>query len=331
VQALQQASRAAREGVRLQDEEDRQRAAELAAEQERLRQEILDLARRIQERPDPRSRPNLSRAESEARAAQNSLEQGDPSQAEQEESEVERELRQAKSELREEEEMYQRLRAEEQLFRTAEETAAMLEAHREQMKELAELDAERAGAPQPSRAQKIRLRGIARKEGALSLRAGELAQAIEAEGTAVAAGLLANVASDLERLSRDLVEEGDFQSGPRVQGIQRDVEDALLWLLDALRAEQVRRQNESQQQQDERPPLIPDTAELKLLRRMEMNLREAVESLRLQVEQSGGDQDDLSPSVLRDLERLAGRHAALTEYFIGLRSKVGIPAPEGED
>ena len=336
IESLQAAGRAAREGVRLRTEPERKRAEELAAEQERLRQEILDLARRIKQREEPRSRPDLSRAEAQASAAKGSLEQGDPAQAQAQESEVERELRQAKSELQEEEEQYQRLRAEEQLFRIAEDTAALLEAHRVQMKELAELDAERAGSESPSRSQKMRLRRIAREEGVLGTRAEELAAAIEKEGTKVAAGLLAGAASDLARLAKDLGEEGDYQTGERVQGLQRDVEQALLWLLDALRAEQVRRQNErkdpsGQQQQDQgEPPLIPDSTELKLLRRMEIELRESLDGLRALHPELAGEVE-LDPDVLRDLARLAGRHERLTELFKDLRARVGIPPPESAE
>src|SRR6185503_9163414 len=116
-------------------------------------------------------------------------------------------------------------------------------AHRVQMKELSEVAQERAGAAEPSRAQKLRLRRIAREEGTLGTRAEELATAVAKEGTKVAAGLLANVASDLARLAQDLAEEGDYQTGERVQGLQKDVEEALVWLLEALRAEQARRQN----------------------------------------------------------------------------------------
>lgn len=332
IQALQQAAKAAREGVRLDSEEERKQAEELAAEQERVRQEILDLARRIKERQDPRSRPDLTRAESEARKAQSSLQQGDPAGAEEQEAEVERELRQAKSELSEEEEQYQRLRAEEQLFRTAEEIVALLEAHRVQMKELGEVDAERKGADEPSRAQKMRLRRIAREEGLLGTRAEELAGAIEAEGTQVAAGLLRNAASDLARLSRDLAEEGSYQTGSRVQGLQRDVEDSLLWLLDALRAEQSRRQSEGQQggqQQDGRPPLIPDTAELKLLLRMELDLGEALDALH--ADQASSESSAPDPALLRDLARLAGRHERLTKYFRDLGKRVGIPPLESAE
>ena len=307
----------------------------LAEEQARVREEILDLARRIQERKDPRSRPDLAQADSQARAAENSLQQGDPSSAEQQETEVERELRQAKRELEEEEQQYQRLRAEEQLFRIAEETAALLEAHKKQMHELLDVDRERAGAAAPSRAQKMRLRNIAREEGTLGTRAEELAKAIEEEGTKVAAGLMSNAASDLARLKLELSEEGDYQTGERVQGLQRDVEEAFLWLLDALRAEQQRRQNDSknqnqnqsggQNQNQGRQPLIPDSTELKLLWRMEQELRESVDALRLQHPDAG---EEPSAALLRDLTHLAARHERLTALFRDLRGRVGIPAPE---
>jgi hypothetical protein len=212
-----------------------------------------------------------------------------------------------------------------------------LEAHRAQMTALREVDQERAGAAQPSRSQKLRLRQIAREEGALGTRAEELAKAIEAEGTRVAAGLLSNAAADLARLARDLGEEGDFQTGARVQGLQRDVEDALLWLLDALRAEQSRRANERQEQgqqgrpQDQgKPPLVPDSTELKLLKRMEVELRESLEGLRILHPElaDGGEPDEM---VLQDLTRLAARHERLTELFSDLRARVGIEPPESAE
>jgi hypothetical protein len=260
------------------------------------------------------------------------LNQGDPSEAEQQEEEAERELRQARSELQDEEEQYQRLRAEEQLFRIAEETATLLESHRAQMTALREVDQERAGAEEPSRAQKLRLRRIGREEASLGTRAQELAAAIEAEGTKVAAGLLANVASDLARIARDVSEEGDYQTGERVQGLQRDVEEELLWLIDALRAEQSRRSSQNKPgqpspQDQGRPPLIPDSSELKLLRRMELDLQQAVDQLRL-LHPELGEGTDADPSLLEDVARLAARHERLTELFRDLRARVGIEPPE---
>ncbi|MEQ1894325.1 MAG: hypothetical protein ABL998_17435, partial [Planctomycetota bacterium] len=336
LEKLAEAGRAAQEGVRVESEADRQRAEELRAEQERVRKEILDLARRIQERETPRSRPDLARAGSQAQEAEQALEQGDPAQAEQSEEEVERELRQAKSELAEEEEQYQRLRAEEQLFRIAEETATLLEAHRAEMVAVREIDQERAGAEKPTRAQKLRLSGIARKESALGTRAEELARSIEAEGTKVAAGLLANAAADLARIATDLVDEGDYDTGPRVQGLQTDVEEALALLLETLRSEQTRRQNEQKEQQkkeqqdgqkpDGKQPLVPDSTELKLLRRMENDVSESVHALRELYPEIDAE-GEYPPELLRELTRLAARHERLTELFRDLRARVGVEAP----
>jgi hypothetical protein len=152
----------------------------------------------------------------------------------------------------------------------------------------------------------------------------------------VAAGLLAGADSDLARLSKDLGEEGDYQTGERVQGLQRDVEQALLWLLDALRAEQARRQNDRQknpggQQQDQgEPPLIPDSTELKLLKRMEEELRQSLDALRA-LHPELANQEELTPDVLRDIARLAGRHERLTELFKDLRGRVGIPPSESAE
>ncbi len=179
------------------------------------------------------------------------------------------------------------------------------------------------------------MRGIAREEESLASRAAEIADAIGKEGADVAGRLLSNVSSDLGRIARDISAEGDYQTGERVQGLQRDVEEALLWLLDALRAEQARRQNEAgdqktpgQQAQDQRQTLIPDSAELKLLRRMEIDLQQSVEQMMRLYPELGEDAEvELDPLLLSDVARLAARHQQITELFQSLRERVGIPAP----
>lgn len=338
-EALSQLSKArsgAEEGVRPRSEEDLARAEELARQQEEIREQILDLARRVDERKNARPTPGMDRASEAAQKAEQSLREGDLSAAEQEEETVEQELRNTRDRLREEEEQYQKLRQEEQLFRIAEEVAGLIEGHRTQITELAEIHAARSPGQPPSRAQKLRLRRVAREEAALGARAGELADAIEEEQALVSATLMRTVESDLVRISRDMGEEGDYQTGDRTRALQRDVEDSLVTLHEALRQEQQRRRSESQQdqqQQDQqegqnRPGLIPDTAELKLLARMETNIQVEVEELlRLYPELETMDVDEL---VLDDITRIATKHEALTELFKKMRERIGVPAPPEE-
>jgi len=204
---------------------------------------------------------------------------------------------------------------------------------------LASLIRQRQADRDPSRSQKLRLRRIGREEEALAGRSEEIATAIEAEGALVSGQLMANVASDLRRVARDISEEGDYRTGERTQALQRDVEEALIWMLEALRQEQARRQNESQDQQrqqqgepqpgqgENKPGLIPDTAEIKLLRRMEIDLQESVDQL-IRLNPELAEADEVDERVLREITRLATRHEKITELFSAMRERLGIEAPE---
>jgi len=74
---------------------------------------------------------------------------------------------------------------------------------------------------------------------------------------------------------------------------------------------------------------VPDSAELKLLRRMEIEVQEQLTSLlELHPELRTGTPD---PLVLEDVMRLAGRHERLSQLFEGFRARLGLPPPgEGE-
>ncbi len=339
MQELREALSSANEGVAPESAEDRAQAEELAREQEEIREELLDLARRIRERENASPMPDLERANDAAEEAKESLEQGQLSQAEQKEREVEQELKQIKSKLEEEEDQYQKLRDEEKLFRIAEETQALIEAHREQMQELIELDALRQAGSPPSRAQKLRLRRISREEESLGHRALEMSTAIVEEGALVAGQLFANAADDLDRIATALSDAGDYETGARTQALQRDVDEAFVWMLDALQEEQARRQEEDKkkEEQGEQPPqegenkdsLIPDTAELKLLRRMEISLQDDVLLiLQLNPDLADTPPEDVDRHILRDISRLALRHERITENFSAMRRRIGIPEPE---
>src|SRR5262249_42719449 len=121
VDELRSAAEAAAGGTQLTRPSDRQQAQDLSREQSQIKDELLRRPELNKRRGAPRPSPSLDRAGDSARSAQGSLEEGDLDQAERGEQEAERNMRQAMKELSDEEEQYQRLRAEELLFRIAEE------------------------------------------------------------------------------------------------------------------------------------------------------------------------------------------------------------------
>ena len=99
--------------------------------------------------------------------------------------------------------------------------------------------------------------------------------------------------------------------------------------------EQARRQSEEQQQQQQEgenqdaEQLVPDATELKLLRRMELEIQAQVKQmLRLYPELQSPDVD---PLILDEVTRLALRHERVTELFQALRERIQIPAPQPVD
>lgn len=336
IEALGEAQRAARSGVRPDDAEGEERARELAREQERIREEILELAARDPEKKNPEALTALEGAREAAERARDELDGGRLEPAERSEEEVQRELDRARRELEEEEEQYERLRQEELLFRIAEEMKSALEAHRGQMRATTELAAELEDSERPSRSQRLRMRRIAREEETVAERTGEIAKALEDEGSAVFAEVLRFVETDLRDVVDELSDDGDGGATERVQALQRDVEERLEWLEEALREEQRRREQESQQQQQEpqqeqRPSenrLVQDSAELKLLRRMEVELQDEIDRLLLLYpELADLDPEDVNPLVLDQVMRVAVRHERTTELFTVFRRRLGVPDP----
>ena len=285
-----------------------------------------------------RERRRLSGAQEAAEQAASELQQGNLQQAEESEREVEQELRQTRDRLEEEEEQYQELRQEELLFQIAEEVDQMLTTHREQMTATREAHLGRAGAARVDRRTRVKLRAIAREEEALGLRAEEIAEKLEEEGVMVFHEIVRNVESDLVRVARDMGETGGYQSGDRVQALQEDVENSLEWLEEALKDEMQRREQEQEEQeqqdqgdQQQSPtPLVPDVAELKLLRRMEVDLLEQLDQIRdLHPELADPDHEP-DPLLMEELSRLAYKHRRVAELFREFRRRLGVPEPVGD-
>ncbi len=336
LQALRRAQEAVSGGVQPATPEQLERAEELASEQAEIERELLELARLDRDRRKASLQGSLDRAAEAATRAKQSLGEGELDQSVGEEQEVQRQLARAEEELSEEEQQYQRLRQEELLFRIAEEMTALIEGHRSAMQAVREVEAARAPSERPSRAERLRLRRIGGDEAGLSGRAGEIAQAIEEEASLVFAHVLRESERDLARIAELLDEKGGWQSGERVQTLQEDVEESFEWVLEALKAEQRRRQEEERDpqpggQQGEQPPsknrLVPDSAELKLLRRMEVETLERLDRLvRLnpEISEQGAE---VEPGLADDVLRLAERHERTTRLFEAFRRRLGLPDP----
>jgi hypothetical protein len=336
LEELQKAAEAARSGTALEKPEDKDRAKELAEEQAKIKQQLLELAQRNQKRDAAQPNQNLDKAGESAQSAQQSLSQGDLGEAQSSEEETEKRMRQAMKELGQEEEQYQKLRQEELLFKIAEQVKSLIEEHQQQMKATLEVDAGRKPGETANHTQRLRLRKIAKAEEALGNRAGEISKAILAEESVVFAEVLDQADHDLKRLGHDMGEAGDYQSGERMQALQQDVEQGLSWLAEALQQEKERRKQEQQQssqpnnQQQAQNRLVPDVAELKLLRRLEVDTGDNLERLQtLHPELKGGG--DIDPLVLEDLRRFAYRHQRTTELFQKFRKRLGLPDPNQQD
>ena len=135
-------------------------------------------------------------------------------------------------------------------------------------------------------------------------------------------------------MAQDIDEVGGNQTGERVQTLLEDSIETTQWALDALKAEQRRRENEQQQQQQQQEqqnqsgqePLVPDVAELKLLRQMEVDTLGALDRLMLLYPDL--ERANLEPEVLEDVLRLAERHERTTKLFQQFRQRLGIDGPE---
>jgi hypothetical protein len=331
---MQEAQEAAKQSGAPSKPEDKQKAQELAAEQEKIRQELLDLAKRNQKRDTAQPTPSLDEAGQKASDAKQDLDEGDLDEAGKNEEKTEKKMREALDKLGKEEEQYQKLRQEELLFKIAEQVRSLTEEHRAAMKDTLEIDQQRKPGDKATHTQRLRLRKVSKTEEALAGRSGEIAKAILAEQSVVFAELLDQAQKDLTRISRDLGEQGDYQSGERVQVLQQDVEQSLVWLAEALQQEKDRRKKENQDQEqqkdkNQRPQnrLVPDVAELKLLRRMEVDILDSVDQMRA-IHPEIVEGKEVDPILLEDIARLAHRHQRTSDLFQQFRKRLGLPDPE---
>ncbi|MAE76233.1 MAG: hypothetical protein CMJ85_05110 [Planctomycetes bacterium] len=319
--------------------------ADLARRQEELARDILELARRVDRKKNREARQSMQEAQSAAEDAAERMNEGEENRAEDAAKEAERKLDEAREQLEKERDRYMRLRQEELLFRIAEEVQLLVEKQDgigQRTSQLAESLGDKERVPRRLRS---RLKNLGQQEGELAARARFLAEHLQKEGSLVFTYVLQAVAEDLDELQNNMSARRP-SVGADMLGQQDEVLTRLNTLLGALRAEVKRKRSDrnndqkpGEQRDQQEPPkntnegdrkrkLVPDVAELQLLKRLEIDSRERISGfLRLNEEIPEG----MEQAAQRSLRRLAFRHAKISDLLSEFLETRGIgQAKEGE-
>ena len=195
------------------------------------------------------------------------------------------------------------------------------------------------------RKQRGRLRKLGEQEGELAARATFIADNLEKEQTLVFTYVLRSVAEDLDELKdrmsarRPVVDRGLIAMQSEVVRRLEALQGALKDELRRKREERERKDQQNQQQQNEQQPknsnegdqkrrLVPDDAELRMLKRLEIDARERIEEFR----RLRNDLPQGFETWMRDsLQRLAHRHSKITDLLEKFLETRGLSGMLGED
>lgn len=161
------------------------------------------------------------------------------------------------------------------------------------------------------RTDQLALADLASGQQWISQEADQALTILKEEGTTVAFPQIVSQIRDDSRAAGDLLAAADVAE--ITQGLQRGIEEALRELLEAVKKKQEELQSapdesEGGQSQDQNPPLLPGSAELKLLRSCQVRINSATS--RLNTLRTGND----DPSKLaEELKRLAERQKQVSE------------------
>ncbi len=294
----------------------------LAQKQEEVEQEILRLAQRINPRKNPKAKQALEEAAQAAKKAKRSMKAGQMQQSQQEQEKAAKKLEEARKNLENERDRYWRLRQEELLFRIGEEVGVLIGKQKELNRKTLDLAGEAANAERLPRRLRTRIRALGRAEKELEVRARFLAVNLKKEQTLVFTFVLESIADDLAEIGRIF-----SARRPRVdifvQELQIEVLSRLKMLKDSLEEEQRKKKQQKNKNKpnqnkpnsnegDQKPKLVPDVAELRMLKRLELATKHRIDTfLKLQNSLPGG----LGELQTDALKRLALRHAKVSDIF----------------
>lgn len=240
-----------------------------------------DSKKQPQNPPPVKNAPNnLDRAEQEMDDASEKLEEDQPEDAAQPQDRAIDQLEQAQQEM---DEVLMQLRKEEreEMLRDLESRFRDMLARQRQINE-ATHSLNEAGPANIRRAEQLQLSEMSLKQRALSEKAATCVHILDEEGTTIAfPHIVEQVSQDMKTVADRLAA---YQLGPITLGIQEEIVDALDQLLEALR--KMREENKQQGMQSpgggaagQNPPLLPPSAELKLLRSSQFRVNTRTKAL----------------------------------------------------
>ncbi len=308
----------------------------LAKKQEELEEEILRLAERIDPRKNAGARQALEEAAKAAKRAKRAMNSGRMDKSQEEQQKAAKKLEEARKNLENERDRYWRLRQEELLFRIGEEVGVLIRKQKELSRKTLDLAGEAGNAERLPRRLRTRIRALGRAERELETRARFLAENLKKEQTLVFTFVLESIADDLAEIGRIFMARRPSVDS-FVQGLQAEVLARLRMLKASLEEEQKNKKKKKNQkpmqdkpnsnQGDQKPKLVPDVAELRMLKRLELSTKQRIDTfLQLQESLPGG----LGELETDSLKRLALRHAKVSDLFrTFLKTRGLLDSPDG--
>ncbi|UCF32535.1 MAG: hypothetical protein JSV78_09380, partial [Phycisphaerales bacterium] len=295
----------------------------LAEKQRATADETRDLADRMQNDAESGGKggeqspgqESLDDAERDMRGAEQDLQQKQHEDAHRKQEEAIRKLEQAQRELEDElnqlrkEDRQETLRDLESRFRD------MLAGQREINEETVRLD--RIGVEKFQRAEQLQVADLSSRQRALSERAATCLHILEEEGTTIVFPHI------VEQLSEDMGVVADRLAevlvGPLTQSIEEEVLETLEELIQA--TQRMQQENEQQggpmQDGSELAPLLPTSAELKLLRASQ----ERVNSRTEVIDETRNSGEEPEATIARSLEAAARRQLECAEIAREMRDR----------
>jgi len=247
-------------------------------------------------------RENIEQARQHMDGAADDLKDGRPGDANTKQQEAIKQLLEAKRQL---EEQVNQLRREQQeeVLRALEDRFRDMLARQLQVNQ-GTIDLDKKGAANWTRTEELLAGTLAQAERDLAAEAGTALRILREEGTSlVFPRIVEQLAADLNDAGGRIAEKN---VGPATQRLQTDIVESLKELIEAV--EQVRKKGaggsgDAGDGPQQPPPLLPESAELKLLRACQVRVNRQTEAFA----RDRGNEQTLSPDQQRSLQRIADR------------------------